>query len=360
MSTSPTNLPPRGKSGGQRSKKKQTKKKSGVKLFLKSILILVLLAVLGAAVYAGMLYFKAENSILDTGNNKKVPPEKSAKVKPLTILLLGTDHRPETGTHLTDVVMVVSMHPETNSATLVSLPRDASLQLEGYKSNQKLNAFYPAFKGQEKKSGILAEEQMKKMIGKYLDVDTDYVTVLDFQGFRDVVDALGGVSVNVQYNMCHRDSVDGTNINLKAGPQELDGKQALDYVRYRKSMNCKPKTKESNDFDRNARQSEVLHSLIDRMKSFGGAAKAFDVLDAVDENMKTDLESDQLKNLIKAYYDIKKDDVKFMPVTGEWRSPYVYINDSELQKAKQALKDELAGRHTAESAGTKADSSSKP
>ncbi|MGM1046549.1 transcriptional attenuator, LytR family [Paenibacillus uliginis N3/975] len=360
MSSGQSNLPPRAKSGGQSKKKPPPKKKSGVKSFFKIILILVLLAVLGVAVYAGSLYLKVENGILDTGNNEKVAPEQSAKVKPITMLLLGTDHRPETGTHLTDVVMVVSMHPETNSATLISLPRDTSLQLEGYKSNQKLNAFYPIFKTQEKKSGILAEDQMKTMLGKYLDVDIDYVTVLDFQGFRDVVNALGGVNVDVKYNMCHRDSVDGTDINLKVGPQELDGKQALDYVRYRKSMNCKPKTKESNDFDRNARQSEVLHSLIDRMKSFGGATKAFNVLDAVDDNMKTDLEKDQVKNMIMAYYDIKKEDVKFVPLTGEWRSPFVYISDSELTKAKQALKDELAGKHTREPEGTNTESASKP
>lgn len=56
---------------------------------------------------------------------------------------------------------------------------------------------------------------MKTMMGKYLDIDVDYTTILDFQGFRDVVDELGGVKVNISDNMCYTDSVDGTNINLK-------------------------------------------------------------------------------------------------------------------------------------------------
>ncbi|WP_106768331.1 LCP family protein [Paenibacillus faecalis] len=357
MSSGHTSLPPRSKNGGKSKKKPPPrKKKSRVKSFFKFILIVMLLAVLGVAVYAGSLYLKIENSVLNTGNDKKVAPEESAQVKPLTMLLLGSDHRPKTGTNLTDVVMVVSMNPKTNSATLVSLPRDATLQLEGYKSNKKLNSFYASFKAQEKDTGISAEDQMKKMLGKYLDVEIDYATVIDFQGFRDVVDALGGVNVNVQYDMCHRDSIDGTDINLKAGPQKLDGDEALDYVRYRKSMNCSPKTKESNDFDRNARQNEVLHSMIDQMKSFGGATKAFKVIDAVDDNMKTDLEKDQVKNMIKTYYDINTEDVKFVPVTGEWRSPFVYINESELEKAKQALHDELAGKHTREPDGTSTES----
>ncbi|MFC7681533.1 LCP family protein [Paenibacillus sp. GCM10028914] len=360
MNSGHSSLPPRAKNGGVSKKKPPRKKKSGVKSFFKAILIIVLLAVLGVVIYAGSLYFKAENGVLDTGNNTPVPPEKAATVKPITMLILGTDYRPKHQTYLTDVMMVVSMNPETNSATLVSLPRDTNIQLEGYNSNRKLNSFYTTFKSQEKDGGTSAEDEMKTMLGKYLDVDIDYVTVLDFQAFRDVVDALGGVNVNVQYNMCHRDSVDGTDINLKAGPQKLDGKEALDYVRYRKSMNCNPKTKESNDFDRNARQSEVLHSLIDQMKSFGGATKVFKVLDAVDDNMKTDLEKDQLKNMIKAYYDINKDNVKFMPVTGEWRSPFVYINESELAEAKQALKDELAGKHMNEPEETNTDSVSNP
>lgn len=202
---------------------------------------------------------------------------------------------------------------------------------------------------------------MKVMMSKYLGVNIDYVTVIDFQGFRDVVDTFGGVDVNVQYNMCYRDTADGTDINLTVGPQKLDGKKALDYVRYRKSSNsCSPRTKESSDFERNARQSEVLHSLLDKMKSLGGVAKVGNALDAVSDNMTTDFEQEQIRNLIATYYDIGKDDVKFMPVTGNWKSPYVYISSSELDAARQALQDELAGKHNAGEQGTEADSATTP
>ncbi|MBO2943230.1 LCP family protein [Paenibacillus sp. F411] len=348
MSTGQPNLPPRARSNaaGQKKKASSRKKRSPIATLARWFLIVCILVILGGAAYVGSLYLKAEDTILSTGNNNPVPPEKSASVKPLTMLILGTDYRPEHQTYLTDVVMVAAMNPETNTATLVSLPRDTSLQLKGYRSDRKLNSFYTTFRNLEKQGEAPAEERMKDMLGQYFDIPIDYVTVLDFQGFRDVVDALGGVDVNVQYNMCHKDSQDGTHINLKAGPQSLDGKEALDYVRYRKSMNCEVKTKESNDFDRNARQSEVLHSLIDQMKSFGGAVKAYKVLDAVGGNMTTDLENDQMKNIMKTYYDINKKDVRFVPITGQWRSPFVYINGDELQAAKQALQDELAGKHS--------------
>ncbi|MEK3731152.1 MULTISPECIES: LCP family protein [Paenibacillus] len=362
MNSTQSGLPPRAKNAGKSRKKPvQKKKKSGVRSFFKFLFILILIAILGAASYAGYLYLKGNEIIESSGVDKPVAPGHSAKEKPITMLLLGTDHRPETGTYLTDVVMVVSMHPETNTATLVSLPRDTLVELEGYKAN-KLNAYYPRFKSAEKSSGISAEDEMKAMLGKYLDVNIDYVSVVDFQGFRDVVDAFGGVDVNVQYNMCYKDSADGTNIDLKAGPQKLDGKEALDYVRYRKSSNkCSPRTKESNDFERNARQSEVLHSLLDRMKSLGGVARIGNALDAVKDNLKTDLEQDQIRHMITTYLDIRKDDVLFMPVIGEWRSPYVIVSPSELEKAKQALKDELAGKHRhSESEGTEAENTDSP
>lgn len=309
----------------------------------------MILAVVGVGAYIGFLWLTVDKVIDDTGTSANVAPEKSAKVKPLTMLLLGTDYRPKTGTHLSDVMMVISMNPDTKSATVVSLPRDTRFEMDGYKTN-KLNAFYPNFLAAEKKSGISAEQEMKTMMGKYFGLTIDYVTVLNFQGFRDIVDSLGGVDVNVDANMCYRDSADGTDINLKAGPQHLNGEDALGFVRYRKS-NCSPKTKASDDFDRNRRQNEVLHALIDQAKSLNGVLGAGKVIESVGKNMETDLESKQMKNMISTYWNISKENVDFVPVTGQWKSPYVYVNDDELEQAKQALKNELAGTKTPPSSG---------
>ncbi|GAB6990633.1 LCP family protein [Paenibacillus pini] len=355
MSPNNTGLPPRNrgsvKSDKQPSKQspKKKKKKSAFKTFLKFLLIIIILAILSVAIYIGVLWKKADSGVLNTGNNTPVPAERSAKVKPITMLLLGTDYRPETGTHLSDVMMVMAFNPDTLSATVVSIPRDTKIDLEGYREN-KANAFYPIYLSEEKKSGEKAEDRMKKMLGKYLDTPIDYVTVLNFQAFRDAVDALGGVQVNVDMNMCYKDTADGTNINLKKGPAELNGKDALDYVRYRKS-NCRPKTQASDDFDRNKRQNEVLHALIDKMQSLSGISKIGGVLDSMDKNLEMDIESDQLKNMISTYWKISKDNVKFMPITGNWKSPYVYVSDGEISKASQALADEIAGKadHSADS-----------
>ncbi|WP_178023139.1 LCP family protein [uncultured Paenibacillus sp.] len=352
MSSNRSGLPPRGK--GQRGSAKGSKKgsaprkkSSGVKRFFKFVLTLMIIGVIGVGLYAGYLFYTADQVIDATGTADEVAPEQSAKVKPITMLLLGTDYRPETGTHLSDVMMVVAMNPDTKSATVVSLPRDTKLDLDGYKTN-KINAFYPNFLAAEKKTGISAMQEMKTMMSKFFDIDIDYVTVLNFQGFRDVVDALGGVDVNVDANMCYRDTADGTDINLKQGAQHLNGEDALGFVRYRKS-NCSPRTKGSDDFDRNRRQNEVLHALIDQAKSLNGVMGAGKVIESVGKNMDTDLESKQMKNMIQAYWSISKENVDFMPVTGDWKSPYVYLHEDELEAAKQALKNQIAGVPTPDS-----------
>ena len=345
MSIGSNGLPPRNQgdkkppSNGKQDQPQKKKRKSPFRKLMKLIMIFVTLGVVAGGGYLYMIY----NNVINTGTDSPVAAEDSAKVKPLTMLILGTDYREKTNTHLTDVVMVASMNPATDSATLVSLPRDTLIQLDGY-SQRKLNAYYPRFKAAEKESGITAEEEMRVMLSKYLDLDIDYVTVLNFQAFSDAVDALGGVDVNASQNMCYKDNADGTDINIKKGPQHLSGDQALDYVRYRKS-NCDPKTPASDDFSRNQRQNEVLQSMMDQMKSLGGIVKIGKVVGAVSDNITTTVESDQVKNFISAYWDMSKDNVNFVPVTGTWNSPYVYINQNELTKAKEALAQELAGEH---------------
>ncbi|WP_438492342.1 LCP family protein [Paenibacillus sp. IHBB 3054] len=361
MSTSKGSLPPRRPAGPQQTGRgqqvkaapgKQGKKKAKKRGFAarlgKMLLIILLVAILAVLGYVGFLYYKFEQG--GFGVDQPVQDSQLASSKPLTMLLLGTDNRPKHPSNLTDVIMVAALNPKTHSATIVSLPRDTYVELSGYKKT-KINAFYPRFKSKEKTSGILAEDEMKTMMSKYLDIDVDYVTVLDFQGFRDIVDEFDGVDVNISADMCYTDSVDGTDINLKKGPAKLDGDEALDYVRYRKS-NCSPRTQASDDFDRNKRQNEVLNGLVGQMQSLGGVLKIGKVFDAVGDNMQSDIENAQIKSLISTYWKISKENIEFVPVTGTWRSPYVYINDKELEAAKKSLQDRIAGVSSAASEST--------
>lgn len=301
--------------------------------WVRGLIISIVLIILAAAGYAGYLYFFKVNDMLGKiGTDKAVPAGMAASEKPLTMLLLGVDSRPETGSLNTDVIMVVTLNPDSQSAVVVSIPRDTYMKAsQGLKAN-KANAFYPNLMAS---SRTTAQEKIKKVFGSALNTTIDYVALVDFQGFRDIVDALGGITVDVDMNMRYVDKADGTDINLKAGVQKLSGKQALDFVRYRKSNNNE--TKESSDLERNARQQKVVAEILSQLKSPSIVLHAGGLLDAAGKNITTDIPSSQLKDMVRTYMGISKDKIEYIHLEGEWRSPYVYVPEADWQKARNAI-----------------------
>ncbi|MBB6729677.1 LCP family protein [Cohnella zeiphila] len=342
-----TPLPPRTRSGVKVKAAKKQKRRP--RRWLWFLLVFFAIVIVGLGVYAGNLWQQANNALnkvaLPAGNANPIASADRAQVKPLSMLLLGMDYRKQTGSMNTDVVMLIAMNPKSNTATVVSVPRDTDPQLDGY-VEQKINAFYAYYHRradkEEKLKGAEADayarDQMKELASDMFGIPVNYSAVINFQGFSDVVDALGGIDVYVDQNMKYRDDADGTNINLKKGDQHLDGKNALDFVRYRKSNEG---TAQSSDFERNDRQSRVLGAVVDKMKSVGGALKLGNVIGAVGDNMETDIPKAQIENMLKAYYDIDRNHIRFLPLEGVWKSPYVYLNDDSLEQAKQALAEEM-------------------
>lgn len=329
----PTNemptLPPR------RNKAIAAEKKS--RPFLKVFLSLLIAGALCGLGYAAYLFIKFDKMLdhASDGTSDKVQEESSpVKERPMSILLLGLDTRKQTGSLNTDVIMVATLNPQTKSATIVSIPRDTYLKPEGYRA-RKVNAFYAVSVSEDKEH---ASDNMKKIIGDYLGISIDYTAIINFKAFEDMVDELGGVEVDVDMDMRYRDRADGTNINLKKGLQTLDGKNALDFVRYRKSNLG---TASSSDFERNDRQQRVLAAVVDELKSFGGALKLGGIFDAIGENMTTDIPKSQLKSFIKTYVGISNDHIEYIPLEGEWQSPFTYIKPESLDHAKQSLQQRI-------------------
>jgi len=278
----------------------------------------------------------------------KVNAADSVKVKPVAIALMGLDKRPagvKGGGLNTDVMMVASLNPKTKKVVVVSLPRDSKLSAQGYKA-RKANAFYAAFYMNAKNKKLSQEEAelagmsaVRKVLGELFDIDIQYSAIIDFKGFTDVVDALGGIEVDVDMKMVYSDSYDGTNINLEKGRQVLKGKEALDFVRYRQS---KDGTNMSSDFDRNRRQGEVVGAIFDKAMSFGGMIKIGSVIEAVGNNMKMDMPESEIKNMLTTYFNVKRSDITFLTVAGSWKSPYVYLHEDSVKAASNALKSNIA------------------
>lgn len=342
-------IPPR-KSSPQKAKqlKKTKKKRPLLRIFLLLFVGILLLAGAGA----GYVLHKSSEALGQIGSLGnligKVTASESVKVKPTAIVLMGLDKRPagvKGGGLNTDVMMVASLNPKTKKVVVVSLPRDSKLSAKGYKA-RKANAFYAAFYMNAKNKKLPQEEAelagmsaVRDVLGELFGIDIKYSAIIDFKGFTDVVDALGGIEVDVDMRMVYSDSYDGTNINLEKGRQIVKGKEALDFVRYRQSKDGKNM---SSDFERNRRQGEVVGAIFDKAMSFGGMMKIGSLIDAVGNNMKMDMPESEIKNMLSTYYNVKRSDITFITVAGTWKSPYVYLNNDSVKEASDALKANMA------------------
>lgn len=331
------------------SKPGYKRKRPRIGVIIAIVAAALLLIVLGWAVYT---YYQLNKAIDDMISDNIVDDvyapieedDKDRKKRPITLLLLGVDTRPNLGLMNTDVIMVASLNPNSKTATIVSIPRDAYLKVDGYQG-RKANMMYSVVSNLERRGELKqgnAMTEIKKIFGEFLDVPIDYAVVVNFKTLEDIVDELGGIHVDVDMDMRYIDNADGTNIDLKAGPQVLNGKQTLDYVRYRQSNDHLPNpTRPSSDFERNQRQQQVIQAMVDQMKSFNTVLKAGDIFRAIGDNIQIDIPKSQIFQMIQTYAGLLNDKINYIPIEGNWQSPYIYLNEEQFTQAKQALKDQL-------------------
>lgn len=174
----------------------------------------------------------------------------------MTVLLLGVDQR---GSEIsrTDTIMVAEYDPAEKEAKVASLMRDLYVDIPGHGYN-KLNAAF----------ALGGPELLRETIEVNLGIETEYYSIVDFQGFTQIVDTLSpdGMKVDVEKNMQYRSGDGTTDIQLEEGPQTLNGKELLGYVRYRSDAR--------GDFARVERQQKVIQLMKEELLSFQGVMKA--------------------------------------------------------------------------------------
>lgn len=148
---------------------------------------------------------------------------KDSKGKVINILVMGIDARNAKENSRSDTMILVSLDPITQQVVMVSIPRDTRIK-NSKGQNDRINSI----------NWLQGPEAACNEVGKLLNVPVDYYVITNFGGFGDIVEALGGVHIDVATNMYHADPVNPElAINLKKGYQYLNGQQALAYVRYR-------------------------------------------------------------------------------------------------------------------------------
>lgn len=206
------------------------------------------------------------------------------------ILLLGDGGHVRDGADLIDTIIVASIDYEKNAVSLLSIPRDFYVDAEpenGILYSAKINELYRNHKNVVEKEDDLFQ-LFKKAAGEITNLDIQYYVRVDFNAFVDIVDSLGGVSVDVQepiYDPYYpNDSDDGyTVFRIDAGPQEMDGETALKFARSRKT---------TSDFDRSARQQLLLEAIQRKALSkdvLTSTSKLKDLYGAFSKNINTDM-----------------------------------------------------------------------
>lgn len=250
------------------------------------------------------------------------------------ILLIGSDSRAgdgnkkygrDSGTERSDTTILLHLSANRRSATAVSLPRDLMVDVpscrrpDGTRTQPMFAMFNSAFE-------VGGSACTIRTVEKLTNIRVDHHMVVDFHGFKDMVDAVDGVEV------CLKEPIDdkAAKLKLPAGKVVLDGEQALGYVRARKSIG------DGSDTDRMERQQRFLGALVNKVQSNDvllNPARLYPMLDAATSSLTTDPDLASLRglyDLVRGMRNIPTERVQFLTVP---RTSYVYnANRDQLVK----------------------------
>jgi polyisoprenyl-teichoic acid--peptidoglycan teichoic acid transferase len=214
----------------------------------------------------------------------------------INILLVGLAGKNYPGANLTDSIIVASINPKTYQTSLLSIPRDLYVQIPNTNSYTKINALYARAQDKDAsgKSGI---DDLKYAITDITGQPVDYYIALDFDGFKQIINQLGGIKVQVPKDL-HDERYPGPNysyetFDLKQGLQTLDGETALKFARTRHD--------EDGDFGRAYRQQLILESARSKAFSLGTILNLPEVsglLDTLGEHLRTNIQLDELNSFL--------------------------------------------------------------
>ena len=245
--------------------------------------------------------------------------------KPFTLLVMGIDSPSETlnknATGNGDALMLVTFNPKTLNATILSIPRDTYVSIPCAGFNGKQNKItHAAWQG---------ESCMIKTIENFTGINIDYYVKINFKGVIKLVDAMGGIEVDVPKDFCESDENRSTKqenlICLKKGTQTINGKQALALARHRKTL-------ATGDFQRGLNQQEVVKGILNKAKEIRSAGQALEILDAVSKNMDTNFTTKQMLS----FYEIFKNII----LTSSKSSNLISMQQLYLSGASQMIYDE--------------------
>ncbi|WP_091023231.1 LytR family transcriptional regulator [Bacillus sp. UNCCL81] len=293
-----------------------------VLFFVLSVLVVIGLGIGG---YAYSIYHnvnKTTDAIYkDIKKTDKRKEEVSVEKKePFSILLLGVDHRPGDKGR-SDSIIVLTVNPNTNTTKMVSIPRDTRTEIVGKGKVDKINHAY-AF------GGI---QMSVDTVENFLNIPIDYYLEVNMEGFKDIVEAVGGVDVNNDLDFTDQ------GIHFTKGNIHLNGDDALVFSRMRKLDT-------RGDFGRQLRQRQVIEAVVKKGATISSLTNYQSVLQAIQKNVVTNISLNDMISIQKDYrvaakniteIQVKGDSKK---IDGIW---YVLVAKEEQDNISKDLRQHL-------------------
>lgn len=282
----------------------QQKKRKKRRRIITSFLLLFLIAAGGIGYYMYTSFSSLSNIYSGFKRDKSELRTEEVEItkKPFSVLIMGIEDYASGGqSGRTDSLIFATVNPKTQQVTMMSIPRDTRVVIAGRDNKDKINAAH-AYGG---------EKMTIETVETFLQVPVDHYVKLDFQGFKQIVDAVNGVTVDVPFDFTERsDENYYKEIQFTEGPQHLDGEEALAYVRMRKQDPM-------GDFGRAERQRQVLTAVVEKITSPSSVLKINDIAKVVGEYVKTDIPASDGIALYQKFASFETSAIQTLAIEGE-------------------------------------------
>ncbi|MGE6513988.1 LCP family protein [Lysinibacillus sphaericus] len=303
----------------KRSKEKKSKKK--VILWILGSLLVIFFVFIGTAYYTVQKTMNKINTPLLETNTVEKEQKTITKKEPFSVLMLGVDER-ENDSGRSDTMIVITVNPEKQTMKMLSIPRDTRTEIIGHDSVDKINHAY-AFGG---------VPMAMDTVEDFLDIQLDYYVFINMEGFLQIIDTLGGVTIQNDMDLTY------DSYHYPKGEVTLNGDEALIFSRIRYED---PR----GDFGRQIRQRQIIEAVMKKASTPSVLLKATDMLDVVGENVRMNF---SVKDLIQLQGIYKKmnsgiDQLSFEEGSGKKINQIWYFipDETELQQIQTELKTHL-------------------
>ena len=311
------------------SKAYKKKKKRKFKMPLKKKILIGICGILALfIIFIASITIGFFSKIKNNCSIEAITPNKNDVVN---ILVLGldigdADNQGNESIKRTDTMLLISYNPSNKNTTIVSIPRDTLINENG--SRYKINAAYP----------MGGDSKVVSVVEELLPVNINYLVKIDYEAFRGIIDAIGGVEMDIEQDMFYDDDGQNLHINFKKGTTVLlDGEKAEEFFRWRKNNDGTGLA--TGDLGRIENQHKFINKVIDKLKSPTTIFKANKILNCIAENIDTNMPGSAM---IKYGLKIMSSETKITTLQGEPEMigglSYVVVDENKNLELYEALK----------------------